>query len=285
MRFVLADIDPVALAKLAIVPMAVVLVVGEAYALRTIRRRPLGSVAGRRVSATGYSAQNVIGSAGIGVAAKVVGLALAVPTLAIGAMVAPLSLVTAPSGAAGVAYAVLVADALLYIFHRLSHRTTLGWASHITHHETPYFDYGVALRVEVFPVVGLAVFPLAALFGVGPEMIAIAFLIHGLYMGVLHTEVIDRLPRWFELVFNTPSHHRVHHLADDRRGHNLGSILIVWDRLFGTFRPEASGIHHYGVANLPDRRWPGFLGPVENFYRVLRPRGDLRVSAQNRPAT
>ena len=89
MRFVLADIDPVALAKLAIVPMAVVLVVGEAYALRTIRRRPLGSVVGRRVSATGYSAQNVIGSAGIGVAAKVVGLALAVPTLAIGAMLAP----------------------------------------------------------------------------------------------------------------------------------------------------------------------------------------------------
>ena len=91
MRFVLADIDPVALAKLAIVPMAVVLVVGEAYALRTIRRRPLGSVVGRRVSATGYSAQNVIGSAGIGVAAKVVGLALAVPTLAISAMHAPLS--------------------------------------------------------------------------------------------------------------------------------------------------------------------------------------------------
>ncbi|MEZ5380490.1 MAG: sterol desaturase family protein [Microthrixaceae bacterium] len=268
-------LDGPSLAKLAIVPLAVVLVASEGLLLRRVRGCPSPSLVHQRVAQTGYSVAAVAGSAWIGLVAKVVGLVLAVPTLVLGEWLVPLAPFTQPTGVAGLVYALVVTDLLLYVFHRLSHRTTVGWASHVTHHDTPYFDLGVALRVEVFPVVGFVVFPLRALFGVSASSVAVAFLVHGFYMGIIHTELIDRLPRPFEFLLNTPSHHRVHHLASDRRGHNLGSILIVWDRLFGTFRDEDDIPHTYGVDAAPRLSWSPALRPVENFYRVLRSPPDV----------
>ena len=86
-----------------------------------------------------------------------------------------------------------------------------------------------------------------ALLGVGPELIAAAWALNLLYQFWIHTELIDRMPRWFEATFNTPSHHRVHHGKNpEYLDKNYAGVLIVWDRWFGTFEPELAPVR-YGL--------------------------------------
>lgn len=135
---------------------------------------------------------------------------------------------------------VLLADFAYYWEHRFSHRVAVAWATHTVHHSSPHFNMSVAYRFgpldalwPVFfsaPIVLLGFDPLAVLF-------AEAFVL--LYQTFLHTEVIGKLPRPIEAIFNTPSHHRVHHGANaEYIDKNYGGMLIVWDRLFGTFAEE-----------------------------------------------
>jgi sterol desaturase/sphingolipid hydroxylase (fatty acid hydroxylase superfamily) len=111
------------------------------------------------------------------------------------------------------------------------------WASHVPHHSSQRYNLSTALRQSWTPFTGLPFYlPLALFFS--PVQIATAYGINLLYQFWIHTELIDRLGP-FEWIFNTPSHHRVHHGANvqylDR---NHAGILIVWDRWFGTFEPE-----------------------------------------------
>ena len=135
---------------------------------------------------------------------------------------------------------ILLADFAYYWEHRFSHRVAVAWATHTVHHSSPHFNMSVAYRFgpldalwPVFfsaPIVLLGFDPFAVLF-------AEAFVL--LYQTVLHTEVIGKLPKPIEAVFNTPSHHRVHHGANPEYiDKNYGGMLIVWDRLFGTFAEE-----------------------------------------------
>lgn len=135
----------------------------------------------------------------------------------------------------------LIVDHQYYWWHRASHRVRVMWASHQVHHQSEDYNLAVALRQEWLG--GLTALPFKlpiALLGVPPVVWITAELIDLLYQFWIHTEQIDRLPAPFEAVFNTPSHHRVHHGVDpayiDR---NHGGILIVWDRLYGTFVAEA----------------------------------------------
>ncbi|HVI33044.1 sterol desaturase family protein [Phenylobacterium sp.] len=135
----------------------------------------------------------------------------------------------------------LLEDLTYYWFHRLSHERRFWWAAHVNHHSSQHYNLSTALRQTwTGGVAGtwLLWLPLAFL-GFSPAMIAIQKGISLVYQYWIHTETIRRMPRWFEAVFNTPSHHRVHHARNPRYlDRNYAGILIVWDRLFGTFQPE-----------------------------------------------
>jgi sterol desaturase/sphingolipid hydroxylase (fatty acid hydroxylase superfamily) len=132
-------------------------------------------------------------------------------------------------------------DATYYWFHRLSHERRFWWASHVNHHSSQHYNLSTALRQTwTGGVAGtwLLWLPLSFL-GFPPAMVAIEKGISLVYQYWIHTEAIRRLPRWFEAVFNTPSHHRVHHARNPRYlDRNYAGILIIWDRMFGTFQPE-----------------------------------------------
>ena len=138
------------------------------------------------------------------------------------------------------ALCVVLADFAYYSEHRFSHRVALAWATHTVHHSSPHFNISVAYRfgpMDAFwpvffhiPIVMLGFDPFAVIF-------AEAFVL--LYQTALHTEIIGKLPRPIEAIFNTPSHHRVHHGSNEAYiDKNYAGMFIIWDRLFGTFAEE-----------------------------------------------
>jgi sterol desaturase/sphingolipid hydroxylase (fatty acid hydroxylase superfamily) len=136
--------------------------------------------------------------------------------------------------------AVFFADDLaFYCYHRASHGSRLFWAGHVTHHSSQRYNLSTALRQPWVPMTELPFWlPLAAL-GFPPWMILFQHSISLVYQFFLHTERVGRLPRPVEFAFNTPSHHRVHHGSNQQYlDRNFGGILILWDRLLGTFEPE-----------------------------------------------
>jgi sterol desaturase/sphingolipid hydroxylase (fatty acid hydroxylase superfamily) len=146
-------------------------------------------------------------------------------------------------GPAAVALAVLGWDFIYYWNHRLMHESRHLWAIHVVHHSSERYNLSTALRQPVADTLGTSVpYGLLCLAGISPELVATARGVNLLYQFWIHTETIGRLGRP-EVVLNTPSHHRVHHGSNppylDR---NHGSILIVWDRLFGTFEPEGETV-------------------------------------------
>jgi sterol desaturase/sphingolipid hydroxylase (fatty acid hydroxylase superfamily) len=131
-------------------------------------------------------------------------------------------------------------DLTYYAWHRASHEVRFLWAAHENHHSSEYFNLSTALRQSWTTPFTVPLFyfwlPLA---GFTPGMIATQISLSLIYQFWIHTELIDRMPAWFEALFNTPSHHRVHHGANvEYLDRNHAGILIVWDRLFGTFEPE-----------------------------------------------
>ncbi len=130
-------------------------------------------------------------------------------------------------------------DFAYYWAHRWQHEIRFFWAEHVNHHSSTHYNFATALRQPWLPFMFLIAFPPLALVGVRPSTILVCGGVNLIYQFWIHTELVDRLPRWFEFVFNTPSHHRVHHGSNVRYlDRNHGGILIVWDRLFGTFEPE-----------------------------------------------
>lgn len=135
----------------------------------------------------------------------------------------------------------LLEDLTYYWFHRISHERRIWWAAHVNHHSSQHYNLGTALRQTwTGGIAGTwALWLPLSFLGFPPAMVAIEKGISLVYQYWIHTETIRRLPPWFEAVFNTPSHHRVHHARNPRYlDRNYAGILIIWDRLFGTFQPE-----------------------------------------------
>ena len=134
----------------------------------------------------------------------------------------------------------LLDDFSYYWFHRLNHQVRLLWAGHVNHHSSQYLNFGTALRQGVGERLHKFAFWLwLPLLGFDTAMILTMIGVNLFYQFWVHTESVRRLPRWFEAVFNTPSHHRVHHASNTRYlDRNHAGVLIIWDRLFGTFSPE-----------------------------------------------
>jgi sterol desaturase/sphingolipid hydroxylase (fatty acid hydroxylase superfamily) len=130
-------------------------------------------------------------------------------------------------------------DFCYYWFHRFGHVVRFFWAAHVNHHSATSYNLSTALRQSwTGPLIGWVFWVPLPLLGFDPLMIITAQAISLLYQYWIHTELIDTMGP-LEWVLNTPSHHRVHHGTDplylDR---NYAGILIIWDRLFGTFEPE-----------------------------------------------
>ena len=138
--------------------------------------------------------------------------------------------------------AILFAEDLAYYgFHRFSHERRLWWAAHVNHHSSQHYNLATALRQSwTGGINGAWVMWLPlSLLGFPPAMILIQKGISLVYQFWIHTEAVKRMPAWFEAVFNTPSHHRVHHARNPRYlDRNYAGILIIWDKMFGTFQPE-----------------------------------------------
>jgi sterol desaturase/sphingolipid hydroxylase (fatty acid hydroxylase superfamily) len=134
----------------------------------------------------------------------------------------------------------ILEDFTYYWNHRIAHRSRFFWASHVVHHSSTHYNLSTALRQTWTGPLYTYIFWLwLPILGFHPFMILAQMAISLLYQFWIHTEVIHRMPGWFEAIFNTPSHHRVHHATNpiylDR---NHAGILIIWDKLFGTFEPE-----------------------------------------------
>ncbi|MBL7951914.1 MAG: sterol desaturase family protein [Flavobacteriales bacterium] len=163
-------------------------------------------------------------------------------------------LFTLPNTALTWMVAFVAVDMLYYWFHRLSHEVNFLWAAHVVHHQSEEYNLSVALRQSWWQGLFSWWFylPLAML-GVHPVVIVTVGAVNTLYQFWIHTKAIDRMGP-LEWVFNTPSHHRVHHGSDPKYiDRNHAGTLIVWDKLFGTFqREEEEPV--YGITT-PLRTW------------------------------
>ncbi|MEE9272764.1 MAG: sterol desaturase family protein [Robiginitomaculum sp.] len=137
--------------------------------------------------------------------------------------------------------ALIVDDFFFYWKHWLYHRSRWFWATHVVHHSSEHYNLTTALRQPWSNYIAgtvLIQIPMV-LAGFHPLLIAFVGALNLLYQFWFHTETIRKMPKWFELFFNTPSHHRVHHARNPRYlDANYAGIFIVWDRMFGTFVPE-----------------------------------------------
>jgi sterol desaturase/sphingolipid hydroxylase (fatty acid hydroxylase superfamily) len=142
----------------------------------------------------------------------------------------------------------IIDDFRYYWHHRIAHRCRWVWAMHVTHHSSTQFNFAVALRqgwTKHFTGTMMFKIPLV-LMGFDPLVVLFCGVINPTYQFFLHTELVKKMPRWYEAVFNTPSHHRVHHGRNPQYlDSNYAGTLIVWDRMFGTFVEE-------DIADRPD---------------------------------
>jgi len=145
----------------------------------------------------------------------------------------------------------ILIDFVFYIYHRLSHRVRFLWAIHMSHHSSEEMNFAVSFRQAWFgPVSKIPFFMALPLLGLDPTIIAVAGVISTLWGIVGHTQIIGKLGP-LEWIFNTPSHHRVHHGSNEQYiDKNYGNLFIVWDRMFGTFQEEKEPVTYGLVSNV-----------------------------------
>lgn len=197
----------------------------------------VGRVRGRDT----YRLSDAMSSIGLGIMSQLTGLFVTLLTVGIyTAVFEHLALWRLPADSIAVWVGSLIAyDFLYYWHHRAGHRIALFWAAHAVHHQSEDYNLSTALRQTSGGWLAGWIFYLPmALAGVPPLVFAVVALIDLLYQYWVHTQQIGRLG-WFDRWFCAPSNHRVHHAVNDRYlDRNYGGILIVWDRLFGTYAEE-----------------------------------------------
>jgi hypothetical protein len=152
----------------------------------------------------------------------------------------------------------------------MAHSVSLFWGGHVVHHQSEDFNLSVALRQTSTGFIwGLPFYLPMALLGIAPVQFVFVGGINLLYQFWIHTEHIGKLPWWFESIFNTPSHHRVHHGRDPKYiDKNYAGVLIVWDRLFGTFQEEEER-PHYGITS-PLKSWNPVYANFAHYVALFR---------------
>lgn len=148
----------------------------------------------------------------------------------------------------------LAEDFLYWALHALGHFSRLFWAIHVTHHSSEHFNITTGFRSTVFePLYRMIFYIPLPLMGFHVADILFIYLLTQMYGNIIHTQTILKFPVWYEFLFVTPSHHRVHHACNVQYlDKNMGMVLIIWDRLFGTFQkelPEEKVV--YGITKPP----------------------------------
>ncbi|MDB5062261.1 MAG: sterol desaturase [Mucilaginibacter sp.] len=154
---------------------------------------------------------------------------------------------------------VITQDFLYWVLHYTGHYCRMFWAMHVTHHSSEHFNFTTGFRSTVFEPLYRTFFYLPlALMGFSPLDILYAYLVTQLYGNLVHTQYQVPLPKWYAFIFVTPSHHRVHHASNiPYLDKNMGMLLILWDRMFGTFHEEdpAEPVK-YGLTHQPQDTGP-----------------------------
>jgi sterol desaturase/sphingolipid hydroxylase (fatty acid hydroxylase superfamily) len=213
---------------------------------------------GRARGRNAYRLNDALNSIGLGILSQVVGvftklIEVGIYTLAY----THLAVFALPGDAWWVWLGALVLYDLAYYWqHRLGHTCALFWAAHVVHHQSEDYNLSTALRQTSSGWIAgwLFYLPMAVL-GVPPLVFAVVALIDLLYQFWVHTQQVGRLG-WFDRWFCAPSNHRVHHAVNDRYvDRNYGGILLVWDRLFGTYEPEDDAEPCVYGTRAPLRSW------------------------------
>lgn len=165
---------------------------------------------------------------------------------------------------------VLLVDFAYYWAHRMSHEVNLFWGGHVVHHQSEDYNLSVALRQSSLQVVWTSAFSLPiALMGFETTHFVLISAFNTLYQFWIHTETIGKLPRWFEFIFNTPSHHRVHHGRNPKYiDKNHAGSLIIWDRMFGTFQEEEER-PVYGITK-PINSWNAVWANMSHYAEMAK---------------
>ena len=165
-------------------------------------------------------------------------------------------------------------DFCYYWSHRASHEIRILWAAHVVHHSSQYFNLSTALRQSWTGESTFMFYLPLAFFGADLKLIATVGGVNLIYQFWIHTERIRKLPRPVEFVMNTPSHHRVHHATNPQYlDRNYAGILILWDRIFGTFEPEVEA-PRYGLTTNIETYNPLWVA----FHEYIAIGRDLRFS-------
>lgn len=160
-----------------------------------------------------------------------------------------------PSNAFTFIACLILFDLAFYWAHRWGHTINFFWGAHSVHHQSEEYNLSVALRQSWFhSTLSFFIFLPIAILGFDPKIFTTAAGINILYQFWIHTQMISKLPRIIEYIFNTPSHHRVHHAVNKQYiDRNHGGMFIIWDRLFGTFEEECE-TPIYGITE-PLKSW------------------------------
>jgi len=165
----------------------------------------------------------------------------------------------------------LLYDFLYYWHHRFGHTSAVFWAAHVVHHQSEDYNLSTALRQTSSGwLLGWVFYLPMALMGFPPLVFAVVALIDLLYQYWVHTQQIGRLG-WFDRWFCAPSNHRVHHAVNDvYLDRNYGGILIIWDRLFGSFQPELDEQPCVYGTRKPLRSWNPLWANLEVYAALAK---------------
>ena len=220
-----------------------------------------------------YRLNDAITSIGLGALSQVAGVFTRVLRLGIYALAYEfLALAQWPAEAWWALPAALVFyDFCYYWHHRWMHEVAVAWAAHVVHHSSEDYNLSTALRqTATGEFLGWIPYLPMAIVGVPPSLFVTVALIDLLYQFWIHTGHVGRLG-WFDRVFASPSNHRVHHAVNDRYlDRNYGGILIVWDRLFGTFQEELDGEPPVYGTRRPLRSFDPLRANLEVYAQLAR---------------
>ncbi|HMY23170.1 MAG: sterol desaturase family protein [Chitinophagales bacterium] len=161
-------------------------------------------------------------------------------------------------------------DFCFYWAHRFGHEINLFWGAHVVHHQSEEYNLSVALRQSwIHSFLAFIFFLPIAFLGVDVLTLGICASINSFYQFWIHTKAVHRMPEWFEYIFNTPSHHRVHHGVNPKYiDKNHGGMFIIWDRLFGTFQAEEEA-PTYGITT-PLKSWNPAWANIEYYVMLVK---------------